>query len=228
MSTLVASYSHDMFLKLDGPKEQHVKQKQIADMSALRTVFRSHGLQDACGLALLHRHYHADADEILVETITPDNSKTTPVKVTAAPKVIPHVWRLHEGRWYPLEFLNVSGDHEKIRAAEAFHHRVVSNEVFLKEVAEALKGLGLQDLFGLQLNHRDIMLRKHPSDTILETTDVPARISSIVNIPLDQKQPEVYVDTFFGFGCEDLDACAKERHHACGWTACAYGCCSDY
>jgi hypothetical protein len=226
--SIVSPYSHDVFCELEGPKEQHIKQQGVKDMSALRAVFRKHGMQDACGLALLHRHFAADADEILVETITSEKSFTTPRKMTIGGPVIAHLWRLQKGSWFPLEFLDVSGKHEKLGTAVSFHDRVTSNLSFLKELEEVLVATGLQDLFGLQTNHRDIFLRKHPSDTILETTDVPARVSSIVNIPLNQQQPEVYVDTFFGFGCEDPESCAPGRHHACGWTACAYGCCSDY
>ena len=225
-SSLVQPYSHNFFCGLLGPREQHdLVKKHMYDMQPIREVFRNYNMQDAAGISLLHRHYSADAGEILVETINSDGSQTTPTKVNSdSDTVIAHMWRLHEGKWYPLEFLAIN-DHKKMKDVKSFHDRVTSNHAFLTDLGTVLQEMGLQDLFGLQTNHRDICLRKHPSDTILETTDVDARISSVINVPLDQKQPEVYLDTFYGFGCDDPDNCSPERHHACGWTACAYGCC---
>jgi hypothetical protein len=232
-SPLIQPYSHDFFCGLHGPKEQHYHlDNHVYDMQPIREVFRKYNMQDAAGVNLLHRHYSAGADEILVETMTSvgskTTSKTTPTKVNpGSDTVMAHMWRLHEGKWYPLEFLAIN-DHVKMKDVITFHERVTSNHDFLTDLGNVLQEMGLQDLFGLQTNHRDICIREHPSDTVLETTEVDERISTIINVPLDQKQPEVYLDTFYGFGCDDPENCSPERHHSCGWTACAYGCCSQY
>lgn len=227
----VASYSHQVFSDLVGPKVQHLKQQKVTDLSMLRDVFYKYDMEHSCGLALLHRHYSVAEEEIVVEKITSEKSESTPLKRTSVlPNVVPHLWRFHHGTWYPTEFLDVDGDHEKLAVAIALSESVSSNALFLKAVGEVLVQLGLQDLFGLQTTHRDLFLRNDHTDTVLEITNEPERVSIITSIPQDQEQPEYFVDTFFGFACKDPKTCGHALHgrNACGWTACAYGCCSDY
>jgi len=223
---LIAPYSHQVFCDLDGPRQQHLRHKKVADMGPLRDVFKKYEMQNMCGLALLHRHYAIEEGEMLVEKINSVNSATMPMKAKDAPKVVPHLWKFYRGKWYPCEFLDVSVGHEKLETAISFSEKVSTNEPFLLELSQVLVAMGVQNLYGLQTNHRDIFLRTDPTDTVLETTDVPARLSSIVVIPWDKKQPEYFTDTFFAFNCDHPEKCP--HHHPCGWTACAYGCCSDY
>ena len=222
---LVAPYSHQVFSDLEGPRSQHLRYKKVADMSPLRSVFHKYNMQNECGLALLHRHYSIAKGEILVEKITSACSTTAPMKLVDAPNIVPHLWKFYDGLWCPFEFLDISGDHEKMATAVSFSEKASTNVPFLLELGKILVTMGLQNLFGLQTNHRDIFLRLNPTDTLLETTDVPTKVSSIIRIPIDQKQPEYWTDTFFSFNCNNEKECP--HHHACGYTACAYGCCDD-
>lgn len=227
---LVASYSPEVFSGLLGPREQHLRQKETMDLSRLRDVFHEYHMEHTCGLALLHRHYDVSIDEIVVETINSKRSDSAPVKTESCPRVVPHLWRYHNGMWYPTEFLSIEGDHDKLSTAIELSNSVTSKADFLRDAGKVLEELGLHDLFGLQTTHRDLFLRSDPTDTVLELTDVPTRVSSITAIPQDQPQPEYFIDTFFGFACRDPKTCGHALHgrNACGWTACAYGCCSDY
>jgi hypothetical protein len=111
---VVANYSHQIFSDLVGPKVQHLKQKEVTDLSMLRDVFHEYDMEHLCGLALLHRHYSIAEDEIVVEKITTEKSESTPIKMTSLlPNVVPHLWRFHHGTWYPTEFLNIDDGNEK-------------------------------------------------------------------------------------------------------------------
>jgi len=232
MATALASYSPVVFDALEGPKEQHLKQKSFTDFSDFNKLFHAHNMEQCAGIALLHRHYDVDEKEVVLETIDSQKSLSSPVSVASLPKeVVPHLWRFKDGKWFPTEFLHLDGrsedDRAKMAEAKAFSDKVAADTTFLSQLGSLLEKLGVVDLFGLQTNHRRLFLGTSCDDTILEITDVPSRVSKITAVPQTQAQPQYFTDTFFGFACKDPETCGHVRRQTCGWTACAYGCCDD-
>jgi hypothetical protein len=91
--------------------------------------------------------------------------------------VTAYLWKVEaaqqSGTWnyFPLEFARVNHDTHKIKDAAEL---VTSNHEFLAEMATKLLELGLADIFGIAIIHRDL-IKLAEGEIIVETTDDAAR-----------------------------------------------------
>lgn len=68
-------------------------------LAEIRKVLKMHGKQERFGVALLHKHFDMEADEILVDETDVEGRVLTikPVKQTEAGKTIETIWQLVDG-----------------------------------------------------------------------------------------------------------------------------------
>lgn len=79
--------------------------------AAARSLFAAHGLAEACGLAMLHKHFPLGKDEVLVEEPAGEKSLIAPrpASVLETGELLPYMFALEEGEGgafslAPLEF----------------------------------------------------------------------------------------------------------------------------
>jgi hypothetical protein len=136
-------------------------------------VFLRHNVHELFGLSLLHKHFDLYPDEMLLRTIDRQRrvAYTRPGRKRA--DAMPYLWRILpgiQGQWrvVPLE-AQTAGEKEE-RTADVQQHRP-----FLADLAEALAGLGLMDLFGVAtLGLSSIPLGR--DEILVETTDAARRV----------------------------------------------------
>jgi hypothetical protein len=68
-------------------------------LAEVRNVLKKHGKQERFGIALLHKHFDMEADEILLEESDVEGRVLTvkPVKRTLAGNTIETIWQLMDG-----------------------------------------------------------------------------------------------------------------------------------
>jgi len=68
-------------------------------LAEILDVLKKHGLQERFGVALLHKHFDMDPDEILVEQTNVEDRVLTisPVKASTAGNTIQTIWMLRDG-----------------------------------------------------------------------------------------------------------------------------------
>ena len=75
---------------------QPINSDDFACLSEIREVLKKHGKRERFGVALLHKHFDMDADEILVEYTNKQDRILTikPVKRDEAGQMIETIWEI--------------------------------------------------------------------------------------------------------------------------------------
>lgn len=129
------------------------------------------GINERLAVCLLHNHFHLHDGEVLLERYIDENLiEISPIKHDVNQKIYPYMWRAlksanEEFCWYPIEFTSIDGDYS------------LPDVTTLNLIAQALDSLGILDIFGIAIVHRE--LSQNDQTILLETTDVETRTLSI-------------------------------------------------
>jgi hypothetical protein len=146
------------------------------DISALRRIFKAHGIADRVGVVLLHNHCFVRGDEAMVQSRKGERLVTSPRKVTKNwfRSSVPSTFAV-DGRegdaLVPIEFSN-----DPIVATD--HVELMRQSVFLKEFIDFIIDRELNRLIGLTLLRR-AWEAATTSNILVETTQ-PATRQNIV------------------------------------------------
>lgn len=144
---------------------------------ALGAVIEQHGMEDSVGICLLHKHFDLKAQEVLVETQSVGESHLKPQSWTSDEALVPYMWKVTTRcEVFPLEF--VQADEDKSRKT-AF---VLSNSAFLADLTRTILELGLEDVAGFSVLHRDHLTDIDPS-TLELTND---QLRKLVVLPMSK------------------------------------------
>jgi len=140
----------------------------------LGSLFLQHQVNDKFGLCLLHNHFHIHPDEMMVEIVFNDTSRTDPRPLSELnmTHIQPSMMALTEtGDRIPLEYLDVN-----LSSFGAFQETIKgvlsSNQNFdnfFKALAEKLIQLNRLNIFGVCIRHRDSITSMDPTHSSLET-----------------------------------------------------------
>ncbi len=151
----------------------------------------AHNLHQEVGISLLHKHFDLKPQERLVEEFVDNQFHIKPCTEGNCSEMTPYLWKAEpnqeSGDWnyFPLEFAHAN--HEMLKVKDVAKS-VTSNHEFLAEMATKLSELGLTDIFGIAIIHRDL-IQLDEGEIIVETTDEAGRTltcSATVQASIDQ------------------------------------------
>ncbi len=76
-----------------------IAESDLECMADIRDVLKKHGKQERFGVALLHKHFHMNDGEMLVEDSDEETRelRIKPVQKAAAEETVPTIWMLKDG-----------------------------------------------------------------------------------------------------------------------------------
>jgi len=151
-------------------------EKTIRD---IRAIVLEHKMEKVVGIALLHRHFEMNEDEVLVESFIDNRSITSARSLASLDEtVVPHMWMVKRNKegdcfLYPLEFVVTAGLTPDCRKLNAI---LFSRTEFLKELIGYLVDNNLEGILGPSLVHRE-SIRQQQKHVLNEVTVVNNGIS---------------------------------------------------
>ena len=137
-------------------------------------VYR-HDMQNVVGITMAHRHFKIKEGEQLVEEIKQYSSEIKPLTNVSDDGVIPFTWKLSRGKngdllWFPLEFVQVDTVSE-----DSINNELILRDSydFLNEFSNTLVELGMEDVFGLCIVHREFNVLQN--EILVETLEEKSR-----------------------------------------------------
>lgn len=214
---MLTAYKSDVF---DGLQDFFVARDELVEsqamLSELGDVIRRHQLEKYVGMCLLHKHFHLATEERLVEEFVGNNAYIKPT--TDYTDALPYMWMVKpsetpgEWVWYPLEFVRNDGS---ISEAIARMEAVTGNQDFLNEIAAKLSELGLSNMFGISILHRDA-IKIAEGEILVESTDDQQRVLTFASVPRPSVDPATLTQTLWKFpaagGVESLAECSHCTH----------------
>ncbi|MCC7540576.1 MAG: hypothetical protein IT379_30455 [Deltaproteobacteria bacterium] len=140
-------------------------------LEKLGQVIARHGLKDAVGIALLHRHFELAPGEHLVERIDTAARESVIVPTRDGAGMHPHLLAFMGGQWSPLEF--VTDSYQAANGTEQLRHI----PAFLREYADTLAAEGVASVFGISVFHNRDDLLDVDREVLVESTEVATRTS---------------------------------------------------
>lgn len=212
MATLCHPFNYSAWTRLPQPEEQLIllERQNVPDcMEKVKLIFDKHNVTKLAGATLLHRHFDAGPEERLIERIEGGRSITTP-SVPSEKNIIPHTWQLSliNGKVValPMEFIETNSS----TFTEEDYAALLNGE-FLTEYYNALANMGLENVLGLTLHHRDAL--KGSEHAHLDEKSSIARRESVLTSSVESWEPGT-IPTAWDFRKENFIT------HTCGgrWT----------
>jgi len=157
MVARVQEYSHEQFDNLCAPGVSYKKfmnhnvEPVIRDK--ISKVFTKHKAEHDFAVALLHRHCNLASDQRLVKVrgvMLPWSSVLRTIVEPSLGKIYPHSLLIHDGKYYPYEFIHVSLAELKASPNEC-DARLESHSEFMKDFASVVQEENIADIIGLRL-----------------------------------------------------------------------------
>ena len=213
---MLTAYKPEVFDQLDTFETARDRLETTKDnLPTLGDVIRQHGLNQQVGISLLHKHFNLNNDERLVEEFADNHAYIRPT--TDSADSLPYMWKLEqalsgEWSWVPLEFVR------REDADATFSDRVAAvtqNQAFLNDLAAKLSELGMANLFGFSILHRDT-IHVAEGNILVESTDDDARVLTFSALPRSEVKPETLTQTLWKFpetsGIEAVSECSHCTH----------------
>jgi hypothetical protein len=217
--------AQEMWESLPDPIDQFAKieNRTFEIVGALRGVFYHHNMQNIAGGALLHRHFDMKKDEVLVERFRNGNSYTSPKNVLQVSKLVPHLWKLAKSEKGEVQLLAIEYIEPDAETPDFEYQckELTQNKEFIESLYNTLEVLGILDVVGLQLVHRESL--RVDGKQLLERTDLKNR-TSIVTATFPVEITEKVIPTFFPFHKMDDKTMAEIKADGCGnhgWDFCS-------
>jgi len=202
--------------ELDDARKQFLDKGAEKYLVKLGEVVYRHGLENAVGITMAHRHFHVKHDEQLVEEVQHNSSVIKPVTNVNNKEVIPFTWKLSKSEdgdflWYPLEFVK-----SNTLSKESIHNEELlrNSYDFLNEFTNSLIEFGLENVFGLCIVHREFQVL--PSEMLVESLEEGSRTLSFKVIPGRNLTNTVLIPTFWRFGKKGEALQAEAWKHCVG------------
>lgn len=202
MNIQLDNYDHAAFQRLN----EFVTSKQLLaehehEIESLGDVIRQFHFEHMLGVCLLHKHFEIEADELLVESIDSEAATIRPDSIAIRNHTIPYMWHLtglEDGdlRWLPLEFVRKDCIEE---SHITFIDQLAGQTDFFAAFADRLLSLGVANLFGLALHHRDRIKFDRTNMKLLETDSPSDRLLSIRPVPRQSSSPSDWTQTLWRF-----------------------------
>ena len=237
MTALVDNFNFQMFASLPNPKPQFnsLRGKFETVMNKLNDLFVQYEMQDKVGAALLHRHHKLSEGEFLTENIFLQEKISVTSPSISLDSCVPHLFKIDMDTQenivlLPIEFIKT--DITEVNRLNSIIDLLKNNIQFLVELKEILYTFGIQDLLGLQLNHRQSLRSKNCF--LVERSNKENRTSTITcekEIPLNDLSRVIPVFFQFRLGRRFCEPCVLEDSCDCGcWPDCGDAdcvCCPD-
>ncbi len=100
MSTMILEMAPTQWADLkDIDDVEPINDSDLECMAEVREVLKKHGKRERFGVALLHKHFGMDDDEVLVEETNKKARQLTitPVKREVVGETVPTIWMLMDG-----------------------------------------------------------------------------------------------------------------------------------
>lgn len=197
---MLTSYKPDVFDSLEHFFTARDLLSQAPDnMAELGAIVRRHGLQKQVGICLLHKHFDLADNERLVEEFEGNNAYVKPTAEYS--DAIPYMWKVEQNRvsgewvWFPLEFVRVT---DAVAATLERSEAVVNNSEFLNEIASKLSELGMTEMFGISILHRDA-IKISEGEILVESTDDEARVLTFSSVRREDIDASTLTQTLWQF-----------------------------
>lgn len=219
---MLTTYKPEVFANLEtfeAAREQLENRKEL--LPELGDVIRRHGLNQQIGISLLHKHFDLAPEERLVEEFEDNHAYIRPTAECA--DSLPYMWKLEqdeqsgEATWIPLEFVRRTDAAEVSERAAT----VAQNPTFLRELAEKLADLGVTNLFGFSVLHRDT-IHVAEGNILVESTDDDARVLMFSALPRTAVDPKTLTQTLWKFSAEGGVEGVTECSHCTHCTHCTH------
>ncbi len=219
---MLTTYKPEAFANLEtfeAAREQLEDRKEL--LPELGAVIRRHGLNQQIGISLLHKHFDLMPEELLVEEFEGNHAYIRPTAECA--DSLPYMWKLEqdkhsgESTWTPLEFVRRTDAAEVAERAAT----VAQNPTFLKELAEKLADLGVTNLFGFSVLHRET-IHVAEGNILVESTDDDARVLMFSALPRTEVDPKTLTQTLWKFSAEGGVEGVTECSHCTHCTHCTH------
>lgn len=190
-------------------------------ITALGDVIKLHGMQNDTILQLLHTHFKLDADEVLIEKMDDSETWTYPYPTgeLSAAKANPYLLMFTPaGDVIPLEYVASSRYLSSTRMRSRVS-RVVNNRGFTAAFVAKLGELGVLDVFGLGIRHREHLAKKFNGKTV-ENSNAEQRWYHVRGVA----EPRGEGADHGGWCSHEVDVgptdggswCGHDCQHACG------------
>ncbi len=182
-SVTVENFSLEKFHTLRYPKVtlKDLKPKWMDAVTKLHSVFLKYHMDDYFVLALAHRHHDLYEKELLVEVIVNGVSTTAAMVPDPEDRIVPHIWRVIDGKLCPFEFINLSkSDSIDKNLFCVNYQRLLNSNDFIAEVNAILLATGTENILGLQTAHRHEF--KRPGEVLSEESNA-YRQSIVTSVP---------------------------------------------
>lgn len=216
---MLTQYNPKVFSNLN---EFDISRKRLEEEQAkiphLGDVICRHNLHRHVGISLLHKHFEMSDDEMLVERFIGERSFAVPLSESESIRAVPYMWKAvkhsESESWvfYPLEFVECPDD--------KLFETVTQNEVFFADMANVLSNLGVTDVFGVSVLHREA-IRLTEDHTILENSNGRERRLNFQGVSKEKLSTELDLTrTLWAFNSSDGYTC--NRHDDCSGHGCAH------
>lgn len=125
------------------PEINQVATPSTGALQALRKVFVEHGMCDSFGVAVLHRHFYLNGDEIMLH----DGLVCAPITASKTTGATGHSFFLRDGQFQAYEYMH-----------EHYSSLATASPSFLLDLSDILIKLGLQNIFALTKIDQDASL----------------------------------------------------------------------
>lgn len=182
--TLILGYDPSIFDELyDFHIARTILQQLGPAVTSLGDIICEYELHEHVAANLLHKHFSLLKGERVVRETNNGIAYMRPCSYDDNPpeNVLPYLWQFADGQqgrhFYPLEFAIYSV--EDVEIAKTQIELISSNAQFLKEFANRLWQLGLEDIFGIAARSSRLELVLPPGHELLETTDSINRVLTL-------------------------------------------------
>lgn len=199
---MLATYDSKVFKdlnELDEARNRFLEKNAERYLTVLGEIVYRYDLQDVVGITMAHRHFRIEEDEQLIEELKQNSSKIKPITDINDDTVIPFTWKLslnEEGdfQWFPLEFVKIDTISE-----ESVNNELIlrNSSDFLNEFSNTLIELGMEDIFGICIVHREFNILQ--DEILVETLEEESRTLSFNVKPREKLTDTVLIPTFWRF-----------------------------
>jgi len=213
-------------------------------IAEIGSIFLQHKVNDTFGLCLLHNHFFVQADEVMVEIVFNETSRTDPrnVDFLKSDQARPSMMSLTPaGDLVPLEFLDAGfssfGPFQStiVTVLQRFKDNLATFSDFFKAIAAKLVSVDRLSVFGVCIRHRDSITSVDPTHSSLETNHPMERWLKLDPMIYHSSKKEIIEAkwrrgeasaTYWSFPQECLASC-REDAGMCAECGCSGGMCAE-
>jgi hypothetical protein len=197
------------FNSLTGPLEAEETLKRYPGaISTIGSIIRKYGLENDVAVALLHKHFKLNKEEVLLAKKNGDEIVMQPT-IPKTATIVPRIWKLLESPsapWTPIEYV----ENDDSKELESQIDRIAQKPQFLQEVSKAIHHYHLADVLGIALILGG-MFPVNSGFVFHETTRTEERTSVLALMDKQVRGTINVVETMWDFSGSPMANCS----HSC-------------